>query len=250
MRQTNLSVRLTLVTPELAKNYLRFNVNNRGLKKSHITFLSNQIKKDAFVENGECIVFDKNGVLRDGQHRLTAISINNRSYFIPVVSGVEPDCMATYDTGKGRSSADILKLNGFKYSGALAGFIQTINKYCVRNSKAIRSSSSGKSDVNVKVLTPATSSLITYIIGGENPSNEVYEFMKHLTGLSRTESSSTAYLYNKLYNSKINKEPLNSYWLLGMAIKSWNFYADGNPAIKYFKFDISKELPTPIKYIH
>ena len=277
MTQTNLKVELVLVTPELAKNYLRFNQNNRPLRAAHVTFLSNQIKKDSFLENGEGIIFDNEGVLKDGQHRLKAISINDKSYFIPVIRGVNPECMATYDTGKNRSSADILKLNGFKYPAPLASFVQTINKYCVKSSKANRFSATKseslsnqevlsyvnenydwlidivsrtealKGKVNKAVLSPSFISLITYIIGGGNPSNEVYQFIKHITGVLRTESSSMSYIYSKLYNSKVNKEPLNNYWVLGMVIKSWNFYADGNPAVKYFKFDVNNNLPKPIR---
>ena len=39
--------------------------------------------------------------------------MNNDSFYIPVIRGVESNCMATYDTGKTRSASDILKLNGF-----------------------------------------------------------------------------------------------------------------------------------------
>jgi hypothetical protein len=276
-QNTNLTVKLELITPKLAENYLRFNQKIRQLSSSHVTFLSNQIKNGAFLENGEGIIFDNEGVLKDGQHRLKAISINDKNYFIPVIRGVKPHCMATYDTGKNRSSADILKLNGFKYPAPLASFVQVINKYCVKNSKSNRGGTQKreslsnqevlsyvndnydwlinivsrtealKCKVNKSVLSPSFINLITYIIGGENPSNEVYQFIKHITGVLRTESSSMSYIYSKLYNSKVNKEPLNNYWVLGMVIKSWNFYADGNPAVKYFKFDVNNNLPKPIR---
>jgi len=277
-KQTNLSVGVELITPEKAENYLRFNKNNRSIKSSHVTFLSNQIKENLFLENGEAIIFDKLGDLKDGQHRLKAISINNKSFFIPVVRGVESKCMATYDTGKNRSAADVLKLNGFKYYGAIATFVQSIHKYSVKKSKSSRHGMSSRSNtltnqqvlnyveenydwlLNIvskvdsicvkmkpRVLSPSYISLITYIIGGENPKNEVYDFIKHLTGVIKLESSAPLYLYTKLYNSKINKEPLNNYWILGMALKAWNFYSDGNPAVKHFKFSVDQELPKIIK---
>ena len=98
--------------------------------------------------------------------------------------------------------------------------------------------------MNLRVLSATSLNLIAYLIGGENPSAQVYEFIKHLTGTVKTESSAPLYVYNKLYNSKINKEPLNFYWVLGMSLKAWNFYNEGNPAIKYFRFDVSQDLPT------
>ena len=81
------------------------------------------------------------------------------------------------------------------------------------------------------------------MVGGEKPSDEVYSFLKHLIGVSRTEETATSYLYGKMYNSKVNKEPLNFYWVLGMSLKAWNYYSDGNPSVRYFKFQIDQHLP-------
>ena len=124
--KTNLTVELTYVTPELASNLLKFNSENRTLKDAHVTFLSNQIKNGLFMENGEAIIFDYNRILKDGQHRLKAISINNKSFFIPIVRGVAPNSMATYDTGRNRTAGDILKLSGFNNSNNIAAFTQVI----------------------------------------------------------------------------------------------------------------------------
>lgn len=275
MKQTNLNVELTYVTPKLAENYLRFNKKNRKLSTNHLTFLSNEMKTGRFIENGEAIIFDKNGDLKDGQHRLKAIVNSGKSYFIPIVSGVEPISMATYDTGKNRNAADVLALNGFKYTSHISKLIVNISKFYIEKCKTNISASGvnrrdkmtnqqileycelnydwlkdivGNSDriysnSNPKILSMSSICLISYLIGGENPSRDVYNFISHLVGLSRTQGTAPNYLYTKLYNAKINKEPLNFYWVLGMSIKAWNFYIDGNPAVKYFKFDLSKDLP-------
>lgn len=277
-RKTNLSVAIELITPEKAENYLKFNSNNRSMKQSHVGFLSNQIKQNLFLENGEAIIFDKFGYLKDGQHRLQAISLNDKSFFIPVVRGVEPRCMATYDTGKNRSAADVLKLNGFQYYGVIASLVQSINNYVDKKykTKVLGMHDRSRSLTNQqildyvqlnydwlleivstietivpkmkpKLLSTSFIALIVYLIGGEKPNKEVYEFIKHLTGVIKLESSAPLYLCNKLYNSKINREPLNNYYILGMALKAWNYYIDGNPAINYFKFSIDQELPKTIK---
>ena len=69
------------------------------------------------------------------------------------------------------------------------------------------------------------------------------EFIKNIYGLNRTQETATSYLYSKLYKAKINKEPLGFYWLLGMTIKSWNYYIDGNPSVRFFRFNTEQELP-------
>lgn len=277
-KKTELRVELKLITPEVAKNLLRYNVKNRTMSISNVTFLSNQIKKGSFLENGEAIIFDSNGELKDGQHRLKAISINKESFYIPVVTGVKPIAMATYDTGKNRSAADILKLNGFKYSSLIATFVQSLNKFQFNKGKSnnltrgnrkssltnqevldyvsqnydwivniISNTDSIYDKMKPKVLTSTNISLISYLIGGKNPSSEVFTFMKHLTGVLKTESSAPLYMYNKMYNAKVNKEPLNAYWVLGMSIKAWNYYSEGNPSVNYFKFQNDSELPKPNK---
>lgn len=275
MKQTNLSVELTYVTPELAENYLRFNNKNRKLSSNHLTFLSNEMKNGRFIENGEAIIFDKNGDLKDGQHRLKSIVNSGKSYFIPVVRGVEPISMATYDTGKNRNAADVLSINGFKYTSHISKLITNISKFYVEKSKLNRPTGGLNrrdkltnqqvleycelnydwlKDIvnniekiycksNPKILSMSSICLIAYLIGGEIPSRDVYNFISHLVGLSRTQGTAPNYIYTKLYNAKINKEKLNFYWVIGMSIKAYNFYIDGNPAVNYFKFDISKDLP-------
>lgn len=272
---TNIEVKLTYVTPSIASNYLRFNDKNRKPSNEHVLFLAKQMKEGLFMENGESIVFDSNGILNDGQHRLLAIVKSGESYWIPVVRGVKPKSMATYDTGRNRSASDVLHLNGFSYSSQISALIKSIDKFSFRKAKHSRVNGTSRyesltnqqvldycsvnydwlkdiarevSAINkrskLSVLAISSLGLIAYIIGGEKPSSEVYSFLKNLIGVSVEEGTATSYLYTKLYNAKINKEPLNFYWVLGMSIKAWNYYCDGNPSVKYFKFSVEQELPT------
>lgn len=273
-KKTSIKVELVFITPSVAENYLKFNDKNRKPSERHVKFLSNQMKDGFFIENGETIVFDTKGQLKDGQHRLLAIVKSGMSYHIPVVRGVEPKSMATFDTGKNRTAADVLTINGFKYGAAISSFSQSVNKFLHNSRKSGRSYAANRfesltnqqvldyctenydwikdlvktsillSDKSKpRVLTSSQIALISYIIGGETPSDKVYSFIKNLIGIIRSENTATSYIYTKLYNSKVNKEPLNFYWVLGMTIKSWNYYIDGNPAVKYFKFSANQELP-------
>lgn len=273
-KRNNLSVELVCITPEIARNYLNYNTNNRKKSTRNIKFLVDQMKNNLFLENGESIVFDIFNNLTDGQHRLEAIIKSGKSYHIPVVRGVNSNSMATYDTGKNRSAADVLGLNGFKNTTTLSALIKFINKYSDRSSKAASNTGYNRSEAltnqqildycqnnhywlndlinnitsiyyksKFKILGVSSFCLIAYLIGGKSPSKEVYDFIKHIYGLSKEQDTATSYLYTKLHNSKINKEPLNFYWILGMSIKAWNYYSDGNPSVKYFKFITDQELP-------
>ena len=273
-KRSNLTVELVYITPEVAKRYLMQNTQNRKKSTRNIKFLVDQMKKGLFLENGESIVFDKYQRITDGQHRLDSIVESGKSYYIPVVRGVESGTMATYDTGKNRSSGDVLGLNGYKSSTQLSSFIKLIDKYSKKGHKSAVSYSTNRSETltnqqvlnfcddnydwiyelikkvtnsyrktNVKVLSITQVCYIAYLIGGKSPSKEVFNFIKNISGLSREEQTATSYLYRKLSNAKINKEPLNFYWILGMSIKAWNFYIDGNPSVRYYKFMTEQELP-------
>jgi hypothetical protein len=278
-KRSNLSVDLVYITPQVAKNYLSYNTQNRKESLRNVMFLVEQMKKGLFLENGESIVFDNNNKLLDGQHRLMAIAKSGLSFHIPVVRGAMKNAMATYDTGKNRSSIDILGLNGFKNASTLSSLSKLIYKYETKGSKAahinaynrtetltnqqildfckenndwvqeiIRNISNIYNKPTTKFLGVANLSFIAYTIGGKNPSSMVYDFIKNIYGITREEGTATSYLYSKLYNSKINKEPLSFYWILGMSIKAWNFYLEGNPAVKYFKFLLDQQLPKVNKY--
>lgn len=273
-KKSDISVSLVYITPEIAEHYLSYNTQNRKESVSSISFLTQQMNKGLFIENGESIVFDKNMKLTDGQHRLMAIINSGKSYHIPVVKGVNIKSMATYDTGKNRSAADVLSINGFKNANLLSTFIKLINKYEKNGSKASKPLSYSRDEQltnqqilnyckdnydwlyriildvtniyvksEIKVISKSYFCYMVYMIGGKHPDHNVYEFMKNIYGLNRTQDTATSYLYSKLYKSKINKEPLGFYWVLGMTIKAWNYFIDGNPSVRFFRFSTEQELP-------
>ena len=47
-QNTNLTVKLELITPDLAKNYLKFNKNNRSMRDKHVLFYLNKLSKIHF----------------------------------------------------------------------------------------------------------------------------------------------------------------------------------------------------------
>jgi hypothetical protein len=273
-KKSDISVSMVYITPEIAEHYLSYNTQNRKESVSSISFLTQQMNKGLFIENGESIVFDKNMKLTDGQHRLMAIVNSGKSYHIPVVKGVNIKSMATYDTGKNRSAADVLSINGFKNANLLSTFIKLINKYEKNGSKASKPLSYSRDEQltnqqilnyckdnydwlyriildvtniyvksEIKVISKSYFCYMVYMIGGKHPDQMVYEFMKNIYGLNRTQDTATSYLYSKLYKSKINKEPLGFYWVLGMTIKAWNYFIDGNPSVRFFRFSTEQELP-------
>ncbi len=61
------------ITPAMARAMLTKNVSNRPLKPRWVAELARRIRRGLWKINPQPIVFDKDGILRDGQNRLNAI---------------------------------------------------------------------------------------------------------------------------------------------------------------------------------
>jgi hypothetical protein len=79
--------------------------------------------------NGESIVFDDNGNVIDGQHRLTAIVESGVTIKSVVVRGVDRSTFTSIDSGVRRDGGDILAVSGYTYSKPLAAALNVIEMY-------------------------------------------------------------------------------------------------------------------------
>lgn len=117
------------VTPKLASAWLKLNRQNRPLARGTVRNYADEIRAGHWMLNGEAIKFDWNGHLVDGQHRLGAIVMAEMPIATLVIRGLDPEAFKTIDTGKVRSSADVLALRGIKYAGELATAYRLLYRY-------------------------------------------------------------------------------------------------------------------------
>lgn len=111
------------ITPKKAKEYLATRVMNRTVSESKVLEYAIMIEQGRWALNGETVKFDDNGHLFDGQHRLEACVLAEKSFDSYVVRGVtDARAMSTVDTGKGRSHTDVWTIAGHK-SAALTSSI-------------------------------------------------------------------------------------------------------------------------------
>lgn len=99
-----------LVTPELAQEWVeKRNVHNRPIVKAHVDALAREMA--AWNGNGahpEPLIFDRDGYLLDGQHRLAAVVKLQHPIPFVVCSGVNPELFAHINIGRQRSPSDRL----------------------------------------------------------------------------------------------------------------------------------------------
>ena len=108
------------ITPQKAEEYLSFNTHNRNLKRGHVERLASDISAGRWIFNGSTIVFNGDGTLLDGQHRLAAIIEAGIPVKLTVVRGVSKSAMPTIDANIARTASDAMTLNGVTYASRVA----------------------------------------------------------------------------------------------------------------------------------
>lgn len=99
------------ITPEMALNYLKRNNSNRPISKSKVDLYAYVMSHGAWQLNGETIVFDVDGNLKNGQHRLLAIIKCGKPIKFVVVRDISKKANI-YDRGRSRSATDSMVIGG------------------------------------------------------------------------------------------------------------------------------------------
>lgn len=102
-----------MITPEKAKEYLKKNVDNyRKISRQKVTLYAEEMKAGKWQLNGEGIMFDESGKLKNGQHRLAAIMMAGIPVEMTVITGVDTKVMI-YDNGQNRSTRQMASASGY-----------------------------------------------------------------------------------------------------------------------------------------
>lgn len=116
---TGITSTVELITPETALDYLATHKEREDGSKENRRF--NQATADGYARDmaagnwtltNDAITFDRDGHLRNGQHRLTAVVESETTQPFLVLRGLPPENQANMDTGRKRTVADALHLRG------------------------------------------------------------------------------------------------------------------------------------------
>lgn len=120
------------VTPQMADEWLKLNIENRPIKPTHVKFLQAEIMAGRFLPTGQPIVFVGKKLV-DGQHRLMAIVRADKAVDMMVVhhpvNEQTKQIFHVIDTGVNRSFADLLSLKGEANATTLGSVLRTLERY-------------------------------------------------------------------------------------------------------------------------
>ena len=98
---------MVTVTPALAAEWLKHNVNNRRLRKIRVDTYANELREGHWQFTGDTVKFDTNCNLIDGQHRLAACVETGVTVELLVVRGLAPEAFDVLDRNLPRSASDV-----------------------------------------------------------------------------------------------------------------------------------------------
>jgi hypothetical protein len=121
-RRGELIAEVVDISPALAEIIINeHNAGNRPLKQRKIDIYRKAIEQGRWKLHGQSISFSKEGLLNNGQNRLSAIVAAGRAAPALVVFGEDRDVFDILDTNAIRTASDTLHIAGHKYTVSLAG---------------------------------------------------------------------------------------------------------------------------------
>ena len=245
----NLSSKIEVITPERAKkdlekahgsNFIKLNID-------HVNKYAREMRGGRWHPNGEAIKYNQQGILIDGQHRLSAAVKANQPFETVVVYGVESDI--NLDSGKKRTIADYLRHRGEKNAPTLAAALRLQYRYDQGTLESFRNA--GKEAVTPQEINEtlrrhpeirkavqwatryklvSTSSLVFVLYQAMRRDLKLAsEFIEDLCRqINLGENDAARVLHERLLRIRLDKQKrVDNRLILAILIKGWNAYYEG-----------------------
>lgn len=123
-----MKVQLISITPEMAKEMLKSNINNRRVRDHKVMEMA-QLMIDGKWKSGtaEPIKVSITGRLLDGQNRLYAVIKSGKTIDFLVASELSEDVFDVLDTGSRRTASDTFYISGIKNANKVSAGIRYFN---------------------------------------------------------------------------------------------------------------------------
>lgn len=249
------------ITPDVATKYLEANVHNRPVHQRHVEFLAEEIKQGRWKMNGSSIVFNGDGTLIDGQHRLWAVITSGLPIKILVVRGADEGSFATIDTGLARTAGDVLGITGEKNPQTLAAasrFVMayqskfTANRKKVSNVKVVEFVKANpgiqqsvefiRRAKGTRIISTAVASGLHYLMAKKEPTLADALFNGLAKGFTAEDGETFMALREKLIACATATTYTKGPTIAVYVIKAWNAKRDGK-YLRVFRHAAGEEIP-------
>lgn len=254
-------------TVDMAKDALAKNNVNRALRKNKMMTYKRDMEEGRWNFCIDPVVFDEDGNLINGQHRLTAqVALGITMRWI-VIRHVPRSAQNTMDAGAVRTAADTLHLAGEENAQLMAAVARLVNhlikgtlagaKYsasneeilrCVQDNPVIRRSTemASRSKGGMTPMPPSVLGAAHWMIRKSNTAAEADAFIYRVTTLTgEVEGSPVLALARRMNELKRNKVRVHARDLLALTIKAWNYDVQGKSAAKLAYHTRAEEFKMP-----
>lgn len=270
-------VSLVEVTKELALRLLESNTCNRKQKTRNLRNLEQDLKDEKFIGGIQPILIYENGVIADGQHRLSIIAKTGIPAELFIVENIPVEAKNVIDTGVSRSSSDILSMNGHIYTGTLASAANVVmsmraaeeegksrefsTQHSIKYSPRIIMEEIKNNPLYAEFVPFAYNtigdnttimsrglilSMVVYLIGDKGHRREqVEDFFLQIA--DHKPACGTIRTLRKLLGSKDKRTQLSSEAISTYIKKAWNAFAEGRYELTKFYFN--KERDSKLNFI-
>lgn len=111
-KDPDLEITIEEITPAIASEWLKTNTKNRKVSERLVAIYAEAMSEGEWRLNGEPLVFDRQGRLQSGQHRLLAVIQADVPIKSTVVRNADPEALFSLDSGRRRRMSDVLTLRG------------------------------------------------------------------------------------------------------------------------------------------
>lgn len=236
-----------LVTPDVARWLLELNTDNRPLSESAVRRFREILQQGRWINTGEPVIVSTEGILNDGQHRLTAIMRTGIPAVIDIRFGIERQAFKVTGTGTRRTAGNVLAMGGHKMATAQAG----IARLLAIHDLGLMAQHNIRVDTDVILQTTAENPLIervaalikgtkfaparsgpfamVMVLAARNaPWDKVAEFAGIAAGgLCEREEIGPRRLHVRLRDEALSRNRISQLDVAILTVKAWNAWAEG-----------------------
>lgn len=267
----HVSSRVEEIGPERARQMLAMNRGNRRIDPGTVNRYVAAMRRGEWQLSHQGIAIDKDGVLLDGQHRLTAIVKAGLQVPMLVVVGVDRAAFSVVDTGKRRSAGDTLRLYGATDPNNVAAALRYVHLFrtvpngqwhgngtrmtndqvlelfqstpkivdCVRDARQI-STATG--------IIPSAAAAAIYVTREAAPAADWVAWSEGLmTGANLDLGDPRLAFRNFFSNARAQggKRRVDAQEHMAIYIRAWNYWVEGKSR-KHLQYRTGDPMPTPV----
>ena len=237
-----------LITRDIAGWLLRLNLGNRQLTKTDVARFTRILERGMWVNTGEPIIVSREGVINDGQHRLTAIHETGIPAPCDVRFGILRDAFQATGTGRRRTAADVLHIGGTEDAKQCAAIAKIVWHYdngtiaqCGQPIEAtdiqsivaaypvIRETARISRSLKMPVLQRGWFGGALALVARRSSVEEAREYAEAVDSGQGVETSPSRQLHERLVREAMSRSKAPAIDRIILAIKAWNAWVVHRP---------------------